>query len=559
MNNKALTLKIATLEQQLKQVETERDNLSHSLELMSAHFEEITRTQTMALEQARDLALSASRSKSEFLANMSHEIRTPLTAIIGFSSSLADESLSESDVNLATASIVRNSHHLMSIINDILDLAKIEQQHFELEQIQFNLFEVLHEVEESISVQAIEKNLWLKVHYQYPLPALITTDPTWVKQVLLNLASNALKFTQQGRIDISVSYLADENKIAISVSDTGIGIAKAQQTKIFEPFSQADTTTTRRYGGTGLGLTICNKLAQLMNGKITVTSEPGQGCKFVFEFAIATVASNGLIYKAGKETTIKNSSDEPTYKIPSLRGKVLVAEDSIDTQNLVALYIKKAGAQVEFANNGQIAVEMALAETYDLVLMDIQMPVVDGLEATGLLRQVGFSKPIIAFTANAEKYQLEQAIKAGCNGHITKPIDKAAFFKVLGQYLQKSDDPVNIQSFTNFLDDDEFNTIRANFIRRTPQFITELNQAINNNNVEHAKVLLHTLKGTFGSLGFKLLYSLTHQLAQQLKRNIYPTSVTPLSINSLQKELNNTMIEMKIDINSPLDTGEQHQ
>ena len=232
------SLKITELEKQLAQALVERDELNRSLNLMSAHFEQIINAKTQALEEARDMALSASKAKSDFLSNMSHEIRTPLTSIIGFSNSLSDESLSETDINVATSSIVRNAHHLMNIINDILDLAKIEQQTFELEQVEFDLLNLLHEVEESVSLQAIEKNLWFNVNIHFPIPQHVICDPTWVKQVLLNLASNALKFTNEGGIDINVSYQADNSAITIDVIDTGIGITAAQQKKIFEPFSK---------------------------------------------------------------------------------------------------------------------------------------------------------------------------------------------------------------------------------------------------------------------------------------------------------------------------------
>lgn len=532
---------IKALQRQLEDVTAERDSLATSLSQMSTHFEEIIAAQTMALAEARDQALSASKTKSEFLANMSHEIRTPLTAIIGFANSLNDESLSDDDTALATASIIRNSHHLMNIINDILDLAKIEQQEFELEQMPFNLIELVSEVEESVSGQALEKDLWLKLHFTPPLPKTIISDPTWLKQILLNLVGNALKFTQLGGVDIKVEYSADINEIAIAVTDTGIGINDAQKERIFDPFSQADTTTTRRYGGTGLGLTICTKLAQLMNGRLTVDSTPNQGSTFTFSFNATTLEKEPLLGSLEQIQSQQAQVKSHEITIPNLGGKVLLAEDSLDTQNLVAMYIKKTGAQVIFADDGQQAFEQALAGDFDLVLMDIQMPVIDGLEATRLLRQIGFQKPIIAFTANAEKQELARSLAAGCDGHMLKPININAFYETLKEFLPPGDSDNIKDRQVNLINDEELNIIRSSFINRTPKFVKELTQSVNEQNWTHAKTLVHTLKGTCGSLGFKSLYTVIKQLEDQLKSQ--PKQCHPLLLR-LTDELKHTQKQL---------------
>jgi len=532
-----LQQQIIQLQQELASTQSERDNLRLSLSEMSDNFEQLIAKQTQALKQARDMALSASKTKSEFLANMSHEIRTPLTAIIGFSNSLTDETLSERDFTLATAAITRNSHHLMEIISDILDLSKIEHDQFELEQVDFDLFSLLHDVEETVSAQAMEKNLWLNVNIQFPTPQIICADPTWVKQVLLNLCSNAIKFTKKGGVDINVSYVASNNKIAVDVIDTGIGMNAHQQGKVFEPFSQADTTTTRRYGGTGLGLTICANLVKLMQGELYVTSGLGKGSRFSFDFAIAPLKPGAIVHFP-HQLLVTEQGDEEVQSIPNLSGHILVAEDSIDTQNLVSLYIRKTGAQATFVNNGQIAVEKALAHNYDLVLMDIQMPLVSGIEATQILRQVGFAKPIVAFTANAIKQELESALDAGCNDHITKPIDKAAFYQILSQHLPKSNTSVTDTKNDDLFDDEEFNAIRGNFIRRTPILMAELRQTIDNKDWSHAKVLVHTFKGTCGSLGFKHLFTLSKQLEDGVNNPdiTQQQSITSL-LGALQQEI----------------------
>lgn len=532
--NQQLVNENQALKQQVEQ-------LKASLEQVSINFEQLTSAQTMALEEARDLALEASKAKSDFLANMSHEIRTPLTAIIGFSNSLSDESLSEQDTNLATAAIIRNSHHLMDIINDILDLAKIEHHQYNQEKSEFDLLSLVHDIEESASVQAIENNLWFNIHINFPIPQFITSNPMWIKQILLNLVSNALKFTEKGGIDINVNYLAADKhnpkpKIAIEVADTGIGINEKQQHKIFERFSQADTTTTRRFGGTGLGLTICAKLVKLMGGNLTVSSVPNHGSRFMFDFEIESLTAEQLIYKPSEVVTCEQALQSQII-IPSLSGEILVAEDSMDTQNLIALYIKKTGANVSFAQDGKEAVEMALANNYHLVLMDMQMPNVDGIEATKVLRQIGFSKPIIAFTANATTQALEEAIDAGFNEHLTKPIDKPKFYQLLTKYLPPSDSPV-VEDDINLMEDSEIKAIRANFIRRTPSLLAQLKIDINTKDWQHANVLVHTFKGTCGSLGFKGLYTITNSLEQALKQP-NPANMEPIAklLNQLEQAI----------------------
>lgn len=497
------------------------DQLTASLEQVSNNFEQLTGAQTMALEEARDLALEASRAKSDFLTNMSHEIRTPLTAIIGFSNSLSDENLSEQDTNLATAAIIRNSHHLMDIINDILDLAKIEHQEYSQEQIEFDLLALVHDIEESASVQAIEKNLWFNIHINFPIPQFITSSPTWVKQILINLVGNALKFTETGGIDINVNFLpVDQHnlkpKIAIEVTDTGIGINEQQQNKIFERFSQADTTTTRRFGGTGLGLTICAKLVKLMGGNLTVSSVPERGSHFMFDFEIEAISASQLIHTPSQVVTDQLCGQDQLI-IPRLSGDILVAEDSIDTQNLLALYIKRTGATVSFANDGKEAVEMAIAQNYNLVLMDMQMPKVDGIEATRVLRQIGFSKPIIAFTANALTQALDEAMKAGFDEHLTKPIDRPKFYQLLAKYLPASDAPAP-EDDINLIEDTEIKAIRASFIHRTPSLLMQLKKDIKTKDWPHANVLVHTFKGTCGSLGFKGLFTVVKSLEATLKQ-----------------------------------------
>ena len=536
-------------EAELAPVYQQSVELAESMNLLSAHFEDIITAQTMELAESRDIALSASKTKSEFLANMSHEIRTPLTSIIGFANSLADEHLGPQDTRLATASIIRNSLHLMNIINDILDLSKIEQQNFSLEQHAFNLFELIGEVENQVSAQAMEKELSLNVQYHFPLPTTLISDPTWLKQVLLNLCSNAIKFTHQGTVTIDISYHQQHSKMVMAVTDSGIGISAQQLDKIFEPFTQADATTTRRYGGTGLGLTICNKLAQLMQGQLLITSEPKKGSCFTFEFSIPEVESAQLCHRLPPQLKVLEVAKTAAgLTVPGLRGRILVAEDNRDTQNLVALYIKKTGATAVFAGDGQQAVEKALAEDFDLVLMDMQMPVVNGIEATAILRQIGFQKPIVSFTANVIKDELKKYQAAGCNAHITKPIDRAQFFAVLAKYLPGADTPTNEQLNTNMLDDEEFTNIRASYMRGMGKLVSTLDQAVQQQNWSQLAVLIHTLKGTSGSLAFNALYTLANDIDQQIKTRQFDTISRYMA--ALKQEIQLAVASTKVNVGS---------
>jgi|GEM_PF-3638851 len=363
-------------------------------------------------------AEAASRSKSRFLANMSHEIRTPLTAIVGFGETLLDTHTTVHERIDSINAIIRNGVHLQQIINDILDISKIEANKLDIERIDTNYLELLTEIDSIIGMQARHKGLVFEIHYRFPLPVRIVTDPLRLKQILINLCNNAIKFTKSGSVRVTVIYHADAKQMAFAVRDTGIGLTDEQRGRLFQAFEQADSSTTRKFGGTGLGLAISKRLAEMLGGNVTVESDPGQGSCF-------TVTVDAGLQKPGNALTCLPATTKDVVKevrSQLLSGEILLAEDTPDNQRLFSLYIKKAGSQLTIADNGKLAVEAALSRHFDLVLMDMQMPVMDGIEAVQTLRRAGYTQPIVALTANAMKEDQDKCFQAGCDGFLAKPV-----------------------------------------------------------------------------------------------------------------------------------------
>jgi PAS domain S-box-containing protein len=387
------------------------------------------------LKQAKTNAEAANVAKSEFLANMSHEIRTPINAIIGFTELLADELLSGKQKE--KINIIRDSgQHLLSLINNILDFSKIEAGKLDTEIIDCSLSQLLNSIESMMKPKAEEKEIEFKVIENNSLPNQIRTDPTRLRQCLVNLTGNAIKFTEQGHVYIKVSLETIDNKsnIRFDIEDTGIGIPKDSQKAIFEPFTQADGSTTRKFGGTGLGLTITKQLAELLGGKLTLTSQRGRGSVFSIVIPAGLDITKQLSLDrynvAGYLEDEKNKTNKMKFS-----GKVLVAEDVKTNQILIRALLEKMGIEVTIAEDGNHAIQEALTQEFDLIFMDIQMPHMDGYEATKALRAQGMVTPIIALTANAMEGDDKKCIEAGSDGYLTKPIDRHKLTEILGKYL----------------------------------------------------------------------------------------------------------------------------
>lgn len=380
------------------------------------------------LKQAKQRAEDANLAKTNFVANVSHEIRTPLGAVLGFTELMKDPALSTKE-RLEYAEIIgRNGLQLSNLINDVLDMSKIEAGKFAVNEVPVSLVELIGEVEKVMRINAARKGIELVVLPLSQLPEAVLTDPMRVRQILMNLIGNAIKFTSRGKVTLSVEVrglVGEVLQIAIRIADTGIGVPRDQQQRIFEPFVQADSSTTRQFGGTGLGLILSQRLARSMGGDLyLVESESGRGT--VFEVLLCV-----------RECVPKIES-KPSYHAAGKRLKnvrILLADDSDDNRLLIKKFLLAEGAIVDPVKNGREAVHRALKVPYDVILMDIQMPIMDGYSATRQLRSHGYQGPIIALTAHALKEERERAFNAGCNNHLTKPVSRMSLVATVEAYV----------------------------------------------------------------------------------------------------------------------------
>jgi PAS domain S-box-containing protein len=395
-----------------------------------------------ALREAMLHAEQTTRIKTEFLANVSHEIRTPMTAILGFTEVLLEEARRASAPTAtvdALRTIQRNGDYLLALLNDILDLSKIESGRLEVERVTFSTVAVVREVERLMRVRAESKGIAFRIEFDGALPEHVEGDPTRVRQILINLVGNAIKFTEIGEVKLRVRLIDEPApaRLRFEVIDTGIGITAAERSKLFRPFGQADSSTTRRYGGTGLGLTISKRLVDLLDGTIDVESEPGRGTKFRVEVPAGNL--EGVARLAANES-LAGGDDRGAEAEASLSGNVLLVEDGPDNQRLIELLLRRVGLDVVTAENGQQAVERVhearvSGRAFSLVLMDMQMPVMDGYTATRILRRQGFDAPIVALTAHAMDTERSRCLASGCDDFATKPIDRARFYALLRRHL----------------------------------------------------------------------------------------------------------------------------
>jgi two-component system, chemotaxis family, CheB/CheR fusion protein len=396
---------------------------------------DIKRAETELLE-ARARAEAADRAKSAFLANMSHEIRTPMSAILGYveilSTRLTDV---ESQQDLET--IRSNGRYLLEIIDDILDLSRIEAGKLNLELTRVRPDKLALEVQSLMKLRAADKGLALSIEFNGPLPETIETDATRLRQILINLIENAIKFTQHGGVKVTSTFDAATSLLAVEIADSGMGISPEALSRLFRPFTQADSSLTRRFGGSGLGLSICRALARLLGGDVTVESRIGEGTTFT-----ATIAAGDLAGVAVREVVATDALPvAPRPPSGTLSCSALVVDDLREMRHLAACMLQEAGAQVELAANGQDAIERVLAarersRSFDVIVLDMQMPVLDGYATAAELRRLGFNRPIVALTANAMKDDERKCLACGCDAYLTKPLDRVLLVDTIARQTQ---------------------------------------------------------------------------------------------------------------------------
>jgi signal transduction histidine kinase/CheY-like chemotaxis protein len=417
----------------------------HADRILRQQYEKILAREADLVHE-KQKAEAAARAEGEFLANMSHEIRTPMTAMLGFAQTLSEQDRlgdASSQPSRAIETIQRCGAHLMQIVDKILDRARLRAGRLELKHIAFSPTAIVEEVLSLLRPQAEAKGLALELEVDSSTPAAAESDATRIRQILINLVGNAIKFTEAGAVRVTAGYRdhRGEPMLQFEVIDTGIGMSPDQIKAMFEPFTQVDGTTTRSHEGIGLGLTICKGLSALLGGTIDVESEPGKGSTFRVNVPCTVVDRARLLQADGEVSAVEKREGPRTLERARrrLRGRVLVAEDNRDNQRLIADTLQEAGAEVELADNGAIAVEMVRewqhrGRPFDLVLVDMQMPILDGHEAARRLRGMGYEGPIVALTAHAMQTDRQKCLEAGCDDYLAKPIERQRLVRLIARY-----------------------------------------------------------------------------------------------------------------------------
>jgi len=481
---------------------------------------------TQELELLTSELVKANAIKSQFLANMSHEIRTPLTSIIGQAEAITNGDIDKEYLHNEVEIIHDNSLHLLELINNILDLSKIEANKLELELVEQDLHVILYDLVNMFMKPAKAKGLQFQIIHTLPQIFILKIDSFRLKQILINLCSNAIKFTSKGSVTLTVSI--NDAALTIDVSDTGIGMSETQLQEVFESFTQGDSSISRRFGGSGLGLCLSEQLAKLMLGKISVTSTLNQGstftlvlpCQELEPVELVDVSPTKII--ASELTLPKNDT--------SFRGQIVLADDHDDNRRLIARLLTSLGLDVLCASNGQEAVELCLDNTPKLVLMDIQMPEMDGIEAFKVLRQQGFTQPIVALTANAMSHEVDNYLKLGFDGHLKKPIERTQFIDTIEKYYGKQvDKHVATNAIASVDMSDLVIEFKSNLVLEQQDLILH----IKNNEMIKLAELAHRIAGAAQMFGFSLVSVSAIKLEKHIK-----TGSSELISESAQNLLN---------------------
>jgi PAS domain S-box-containing protein len=529
---------------ELKHAQTEMLQAREETEHVNRQLEASITQANFLTQQAR----AANEAKSLFLANMSHEIRTPLHAIIGFSDILVQDAITDEQKKFVQL-IQTAGHSLLDLINDILDFSKIEAGKLELEITPCSLETILNDIHAMMKPAAQKKNLTFEILPDPDVPLIIHTDPTRLRQCLINLINNAVKFTESGcvRTRISNKSVQSETFIRFDVEDTGIGISAEAQKKIFDLFVQADDGITRKYGGTGLGLAITRNIAKNLGGSVAVRSEPDRGSTFTLTIPAGVVLKDQPTFQS------RNYRPEATARplqCDIYHGRVLVAEDNPSNQILMNKLLQKIGLEVVMAIDGRDAVEKASTGNFDLIFMDMQMPRMNGFQATEKLRQEKITAPIIALTASAMKGDREKCLLVGCNDYLAKPINRDELRKIMEKYLpdakstevnpreteiHPAPNPVDSDDqplISELAQDPDLCEVANMFVKELPDSINKILDAARQKDYDQLKFLVHTLKGASGSAGFPALMKKTidvEQLILHQQADFLPTALDELN------------------------------
>jgi len=490
------------------------------------------------LRAARDAAQDANRAKSDFLSNMSHEIRTPMTAILGFTEVLKrGQGTSEAESQKHLNTISSSGKHLLELINDVLDLSKVESGALEVESIDCKPHVVAHDVMQVLRVRAEDKDIGLDLKIPEALPETIKTDAGRLRQIITNLVGNAIKFTEDGGVEIILRSYTENGKelLAVDVKDSGIGMNDQQQAAVFKPFVQADSSITRRFGGTGLGLAISRKLARALGGDIILSSEEGVGTTFSAVIDLVTEEGTAVLQPDELFAQLEEAEAESSANWEFPDCKVLVIDDAAENRELLTLVLDDLGINTDTAENGALGVEMTEKQHYDVILSDIQMPVMDGYEAVAAMRKNGIEQPVIALTANAMKGYEERILKAGFSHYMTKPIDIDALSKLLADllggkrvaeapqptpvaavaandsavpHIASSADPIESDAaliYSRLAGSEKLAPVVEKFIVRVREQFKLMEAAHQQQDLEELAALAHWLKGSGGTIGFDQL------------------------------------------------------
>ena len=471
------------------------------------------KNRTRELEQLMTELNKANNIKSQFLANISHEIRTPLTTVIGQAEAIVNGDIDDVHITKEVNIIHGNSLHLLELTNNILDLNKIEANKIELEITQHNLHETLKQLVDMFTTQASSKGLTFEINHSLPDPFFIDIDAFRVKQILINLCSNAIKFTSVGHVQLTL--ILNHEQLLFKISDSGIGMSRSQLASIFENFTQGDSSISRRFGGTGLGLCLSEQLAKIMDGTIEVESELNKGSEFIFTLPcnIDTSVNVSHINKTKNDTI--NTLKAPLSPDKKLTGTILLADDHQDNRRLITRLLESLGLDVLTARDGNEVIELLENNNPKLVLMDIQMPETDGIEALKILRQQGCDIPIIALTANAMSHEVEHYLSIGFENHLSKPIERSVFIPMITKYYDKSIEIEHLNDRYNKVDMSDLVTqFKSNLVLEREDIIL----LFNSNNIDELVKLSHRIAGAAQMFGFAHLSAAAIQLEIAAKK-----------------------------------------